>query len=100
MRIRFDRTLRVVMWWDAFLSVALTGVAMIASPIVVGFGLPGAVVPALGVATLVLSGLLAAFGAITGVVLMVRMRAGHYNLPAGLHLPLPAVMDPTRRRSR
>ena len=93
---RYDRTLRVVMWWDAFLSFALVMVCMVAAPIVAVFGLPHRVLPALGVAALALGLLLAAFGAITGVVLMLRMRAGQFLLPANLHLPLPAGMDPTR----
>jgi hypothetical protein len=93
---RYDRTLRVVMWMDAFLSVELVAVATIVSPIVavVGIGAPTRLV--LGITVLVCAVLLAAFGAITGVVLMLRMRAGVYFLPAGLNLaPLPSGMRPT-----
>jgi hypothetical protein len=96
MTVAYDRTLRVVMWWDAFLSVALAAVCMVASPVVAVLGLPPGALFGLGVTALVLCGLLAAFGAITGVILMLRMRAGQYLLPTRLHLPLPPGMDPTR----
>jgi len=92
--IRFDGTLRAVMWMDAFLSIALTLVCMIASPVVATLGLPREVVVVLGVALIGCAVLLAAFGAITAVLIMLRMRAGQCLLPAGLRLPLPAGMRP------
>lgn len=91
---RFDRTLRTVMWLDAFLSVALVVVCVIASPILVTVDVPQAVLSAIGPAVIVCAALLAAFGVITAVVLMLRMRAGQYLLPVNLRLPLPAPMRP------
>jgi hypothetical protein len=85
-----------VMWLDAFLSVEMVLIATVASPIVAILGVPGGVRLALGITALVAAVLLAAFGAITGVLLMLRMRAGLYFLPAGLNLrPLPPGMRPT-----
>jgi hypothetical protein len=93
---RYDQTLRVVMWLDAFLSVEMVLIATVASPIVAILGVPNVVRLALAIAALVAAVLLAAFGAITGVLLMLRMRAGLYFLPAGLNLrPLPPGMRPT-----
>ena len=37
---------------------------------------------------------LAACGAVTGVLLMLRMNAGHYTMPADLRIPLPRGMVP------
>jgi ABC-type transport system involved in cytochrome c biogenesis permease component len=90
--VRYDRTLRAVMWMDAFLSIAVVVGGVIASPIFAIVGVPRAMTFALGVAMIVCAALLAAFGAITGVLLMVRVRAGEYLLPARLCLPLPAPM--------
>jgi hypothetical protein len=93
---RYDRTLRVVMWMDAFLSVELVLVATVASPVLAFVGVAGSVRLGVGIAALVCAVLLAAFGAITGVVLMLRMRAGVYFLPTELNLrPLPSGMRPT-----
>lgn len=93
---RYDRTLRIVMWLDAFLSVELVLVATVASPIIAVVGVAGSARLALGITALVCALLLAAFGAVTGVVLMLRMRAGAYFLPAELNLrPLPSGMRPT-----
>jgi fucose permease len=91
---QFDRTLRVVMWLDAFLSAALAVLGAVASPIVAVVGLPRSVVFGLGLAAIGCALLLAAFGAITAGLLIVRMRAGQYRMPAGLRLPLPAGMHP------
>jgi len=92
---RYDRTLRVVMWMDAFLSVEMVVVCVIASPIAAIVGVTASIRLVLGIATLVCALLLAAFGAITGIVLMLRMRAGVYFLPAELNLrPLPSGMRP------
>ena len=92
--VRYDRTLRAVMWMDAFLSAALMVIGVIASPIVAVVGVPRSMKFALGVATIACAVVLAAFGAITGVLLMVRLRAGEYLLPATLRLPLPEPMSP------
>jgi hypothetical protein len=92
---RHERTLRAVMWMDAFLSVAMVVVGVVASPVVATVGVPAALVFALGVTAIVCAVLLAAFGAITAAVLMLRMSAGDYLLPADLRLPLPGFMRPT-----
>src|SRR3954451_22927875 len=89
---RYDRTLRVVMWMDAFLSVALVVVCFFASPLVATLGVPHQFLFTVALLTCAL--LLAAFGAITGVLLMLRMNAGVYFLPEQLHLPLPAGLNP------
>lgn len=91
---RYDRTIRVVMWLDAFLSTAMVAVCLVVCPVVAALGLPQVLRFALGVAAGVSAVLLAAFGTITAVLLMLRMRAGQYALPAGLRLPLPTGMSP------
>jgi uncharacterized membrane protein len=97
---RYDRTLRVVMWMDAFLSVAMVVVCVIATPLVATLGVPQPVVFSLGVVSIVCAVLLAAFGAITAVALMRRMHAGVYHLPPDLRLPLPPGMRPPLRTAR
>lgn len=80
------------MFSDAFLSVAMVVVCFFASPLVATLGVPReAFFP---VALLVCAVLLAVFGAITGVVLMLRMHAGNFYLPDELYLPLPPGMSP------
>ena len=91
---RFDRTVRTVMWLDAFLSLAMVGVAVIAAPLAALLRVSPAIVRAMGVASIVSGVLLAAFGAITAVALMLRMRDGDYLLPTRLRLPLPDAMRP------
>lgn len=93
-RRRYDRTIRTVMWLDAFLSLAMVGAAIVAVPVVAGAGLPHAVVRCVGIVSIVCGVLLAAFGAITAVVLMLRMRDGDFLLPRELRLPLPRPMRP------
>lgn len=85
------------MWWDAFLSAALAGLAVVASPVVAALGLPDGVLFGFGMATIGCALLLAAFGAITAVLLVLRLREGQYQLPARLRLPLPAAMRPPTR---
>lgn len=92
---RFDRTLRAVMWTDAFLSAAVAVLAAVASPIVAAVGLPAGARLSLAAVALGCAGLLAACGAVTAVLLAVRMQQGYYGLPAGLRLPLPKVMRPS-----
>jgi hypothetical protein len=82
------------MWMDAFLSVALVVVCVIASPIVATLGVPHAYRFGICLVALVSAVLLAAFGAITAVLLTLRMRDGAYFLPEGLRLPLPVGMRP------
>src|SRR3954462_5400654 len=84
---RFDRTVRAVMWLDAFLSVALVVVCIVATPVLATLGVPGGVRFALGLSAIVCGVLLAAFGAITAVLLMMRMHGGDYFLPSQLRLP-------------
>lgn len=97
---RYDTTLRAVMWLDAFLSLWMVYVCIAAVPVVATVGVPAALRPALMVVVLASAILLAGFGAITGVVLMLRMRAGNYLLPEDLRLPLPRYMRPSLRTSR
>ena len=92
---RFDRTLRIVMWLDAFLSVALVVAGVLAAPIVATVGVPGGLRLAVGLLAIACAVPLAAFGAITAVVIMLRMRAGNYLLPSDLRLPLPPGMRPS-----
>jgi hypothetical protein len=93
-----DRTLRIVMWLDAFLSVAFVAAGIVAAPLVAALGLPAAARLAVGIVTLVAGALLAMFGAITAVVLMARMRRGDVTLPQQLWLPLPPAMRPAEYR--
>lgn len=90
---RYDLTIRVVMWLDAFWSVAFVLAAPVAAAIAIIWNpsdVPGAVV----VLTFVSAAGLALCGAITGVLLIARMQRGHYYLPDNLRLPLPAFMRP------
>jgi predicted transporter len=91
---RFDRTLRIVMWLDAFLSAALAVVCVLVSPVLALVGVPAGVLPAIGITAAVLAVLLAAFGAITAVAFARRLRTGDYLMPVSLKLPLPAAMRP------
>ena len=92
---RYDRTLRVVMWLDAFWSAAATLLAIGGSLAVALLGLPHGAQLAVGLSALVAAVFLAACGALTGVLLMLRMNAGHYTMPPGLRVPLPKAMVPT-----
>lgn len=91
---RWDRTLRTVMWLDAWLSVAMVAAGLVAAPVVAALGLPPAGRAVVGLVCAVSAVLLAAFGAVTGVLLMLRLRAGHYLLPPGMRPPLPPGMNP------
>lgn len=94
---RFDRTLRIVMWLDAFLSAALAVVCVLVSPVLAVVGVPAGVLPAVGITAAVLAALLAAFGAVTAVAFVRRLRAGEYLMPVSLRLPLPGGMRPDSR---
>jgi hypothetical protein len=89
-----DRTVRSVMWMDAFLSTALVVVCVIASPIPATVTVPQAIRSVIGFAVIVCAVMLAAFGVITAVALMLRLSAGQSLLPVDLRLPLPAPMRP------
>jgi len=93
---RYDATLRAVMWLDAFWSVAFVLLAP-AAALIAALEAPSGVPSALVVATLLSAAVLALCGAVTGVLLMARMNHGHYFLPDGLRLPLPAFMRPDLR---
>jgi hypothetical protein len=91
---RYDGTLRVVMWLDAFWSAAVTLIAIGGSVAVALLGLPQGAHLAVGISALVAAVFLAACGAITGVLLLLRMNAGHYTMPPDLRVPLPRGMVP------
>ena len=91
---RYDGTLRVVMWLDAFWSAAATLIAIGGTLIVVLLGLPHGAYLVVGISSLVAAVFLAACGAVTGVLLMLRMNAGNYMMPTDLRIPLPSVMVP------
>lgn len=91
---RYDGTLRVVMWLDAFWSVAATLVAILGTVAVALLGLPDGAERAVGVTAIVAAVFLAACGAVTGVLLLLRMNAGHYTMPPGMRVPLPRGMHP------
>ena len=82
------------MWMDAFLSVAMVAVCVVAAPAVAMLPVPAGAQLVIGVTAIVSAVLLAAFGAITAVLLMLRMHSGQYFLPPELHLPLPSGMRP------
>ena len=91
---RYDGTLRVVMWLDAFWSAAATLVSIGGSVLVALVGLPHGARVAVGVSALVAAVFLAACGAVTGVLLMLRLNAGLYTMPPDLRVPLPRGMVP------
>ena len=91
---RYDGTLRVVMWLDAFWSAAATLIAILGSLAVALLGLPQGAQLVVGISALVAAVFLAACGAVTGVLLMLRMNAGLYTMPRDLRVPLPRGMVP------
>ena len=93
---RYDLTIRVVMWLDAFWSVAFVAAAPVAAAIAI-IWTPSEVPETVVVSTFVSAAGLALCGAITGVLLIARMQRGHYYLPDNLRLPLPAFMRPLDR---
>lgn len=90
----YDRSLRAVMWWDAFLSLEVALLAIVALPIVMLADLPRSSAIAVGVAAILAAIVLAACGVVTAVLIGLRMRLGDDYLPAQLRLPLPAWMRP------
>ena len=74
------------MWLDAFLSVAFVAAGLVAAPTLAVLGVPDGARLAVGLIALVSAVLLATFGAITAVVLCLRMRDGDTTLPVGLWL--------------
>ena len=81
---RYDRTLRTVMWLDALAVGGHGGGRPGRCARRRGAGPAPAALAAVGVVSAVAAVLLAAFGAVTGVLLMLRLRAGHYLLPPGM----------------
>ena len=91
---RYDGTLRVVMWLDAFWSVVATVVAVLGTVLVALLGLPDGAQRAVGMTAIAAAAFLALCGAVTGVLLLLRMNAGHYTMPPGMRVPLPRGMHP------
>jgi len=96
---RYDRTVRAVMWLDAFWSVTFILAAVVAAVVAVVWT-PSGVPAVLVAATFVSAVALAACGAVTGALLMIRMNEGDFYLPPDLRLPLPAFMRPDLRAPR
>lgn len=96
---RYDATLRIVMWLDAFWSVAFVLLAPVVA-LAAALGTPSEIPQPIIVATFVSAVVLALCGAVTGVLLMARMQRGVYHLPEDLRLPLPAFMRPDLRAPR
>ncbi|NMO89750.1 hypothetical protein [Actinomycetospora sp. TBRC 11914] len=91
--VRYDTSLRVVIWTDALLSAVLA-LAAVAGPVVVVLPVPPGAATTIGLVVLAAALVLAALGAVTAVLFVARMRAGHGHVPPGLRLPLPAAMRP------
>ena len=93
---RYDLTIRVVMWLDAFWSVAFVLAALVGAAMAI-IWTPSDVPDVVVVSMFVSAADLALCGAVTGVLLIARMQRGHYYLPEDLRLPLPAFMRPDLR---
>ena len=91
----YEAPLRLVMWWDAFLSLIVALLAILALPAVMISDLPRSVVVVVGVAAILAALVLAACGVVTAVLIGLRVRRGDDRLPQRLRLPLPALMRPT-----
>jgi hypothetical protein len=72
----------------------MVAVAVVVAPAAALLNVSHGVVVGIGVVAITCGVLLAAFGAITAVALMMRMHAGDYLLPPVLRLPLPKAMRP------
>lgn len=90
----YDGSLRAVMWWDAFLSLEVALLSIVALPIVMLADVSRTIVVGVGLAAIVAAIVLAACGAVTAVLIILRMRRGDDLLPARLRLPLPSWMRP------
>ena len=91
----YDRSLRAVMWWDAFLSLEAALLAIVALPVVMLADVPRSIAVGVGVAAIVSAIVLAACGVVTAILIGLRMRRGEDLLPSSLRLPLPAWTRPT-----
>lgn len=94
-RPTYDKALSVVMWWDAFLSLAVALLAIVALPAVMFADVPRSVVIGVGVAAILAAVFLAGCGVVTAVLIGLRLRDGDDRLPEHLRLPLPRWMRPT-----
>ena len=94
-RRTYDRALSAVMWWDAFLSLAVALLAIVALPAVAFADVPQSVVVGVGVVAILAAVFLAACGVVTAVLIGLRLRDGEDRLPQHLRLPLPRWMRPT-----
>lgn len=94
----FDRSLRVVMWLDAGLSLVVAVGCLVAVPVVATAGVPDGLQLALGLGAAGCAAVLAALGIVTAVLIGERVAAGDYAIPEGLRLPLPRFMRPTFHR--
>jgi EamA domain-containing membrane protein RarD len=83
------------MWWDAFLSLEVALLSIVALPAVMLADLPQSSVIEVGVAAILAAIVLAACGVVTAVLIGLRMRRGEDRLPDRLRLPLPSWMRPT-----
>jgi len=91
----YDGPLRMVMWWDAFLSLEVALLSIVALPAVVLADLPRSSVIGVGVVAILAAIVLAACGVVTAILIGIRLRLGEDLLPARLRLPLPGWMRPT-----
>jgi hypothetical protein len=94
-RVAYDKALRIVMWWDALLSLVVALLSIVALPAVMLADLPRSTVIGVGIAAILAALVLAACGIVTAVLIGLRLRTGDDRLPASLRLPLPAPMRPT-----
>jgi hypothetical protein len=83
------------MWWDAFLSLEVALLSIVALPAVMLADLPRSSVFGVGLAAIIAAIVLAACGVVTAILIGLRLRLGEDRLPASLRLPLPAWMHPT-----
>ena len=96
----YDGPLRAVMWWDAFLSLEVALLSIVALPAVMLADLPQSAAAGVGVAAILGAVVLAACGAVTAVLIGLRFRQGEELLPERLRLPLPRWMRPSLRGPR
>jgi len=85
----------MVMWWDAFLSLEVALLSIVALPAVMLADFGQSSVIGVGVAAIGAAIVLAACGVVTAILIGLRLRLGEDLLPARLRLPLPAWMRPT-----
>ena len=94
---RHEGALRFVMWWDALLSLVAALLCIVGLPVVMFADVSRSIAIVVGVTAILAAIVLAACGIVTAVLIALRFQSGNDSLPAGLRLPLPAVMRPTLR---